>query len=379
MTTKILYVSFGNPLTEIGGIEKYLYTLIVNLKSTFSNQIEIFVAFPVFTNEFGYDCSKENPLFMPIRIKIPLPRKKFFLPISKLMFNIYLANYVHKNGNKYDILHIHGDNGTLAFKFFKGKKFFSLHGNSAAYYRIIKEKLSPFKRIPLLIATAVSGFIETFGVTHSDVSFSDQKEVIEYFKRKTRMNNLVFLSNFVDTNLFSPCDDRYEVKRKLGLSYDKHYSLWIGTAPLRKRLDLAVQTINESDNFTLIVIGPEIYFGEKIVNFGFVKDQTLLIDIYRASDIILFTSSHEGQSIALLESIATGCVPIIRKSLSIPGFVDGYNCFLVDDDNSFTSTISSLEKNIELLDIMSKNVRSLAVELYSVDTGIKNISKFYEL
>ena len=379
MTTKILYVCFGNPLTEIGGVERYLYTLIVSLRNTFSDQITIFVAFPIFLDEYEYEPDIDNPLFVPIRIRIPIPKKNLFLPLSKLIFSIYLANYVRKNKNSYDILHVHGDNGTLAFKYFNGKKFFSLHGNSVAYYETIKEKLPPFKRTLLFIATTISGGIETFGVTHSDVSFSDQQNVIEYFKSKTQMRTFVLLPNFVDTTLFTPPKDRREVKRKLGLDPEKHYALWIGTVPLRKRLDLAVRTINESDNFTLVVVGPKIYFGEKIVNFGLVKDQKLLADIYRASDVILFTSSHEGQSIALLESIATGCVPIIRKSLSIPGFADGYNCFLADDDNSFISVISKLEKNIESLDVMSKNVISLAIELYSVDSGIKNISKFYKL
>ncbi len=45
---RILYVTFGNPLTEIGGVERYLLTLMVNLKSILDSEIELFVAFPIF-------------------------------------------------------------------------------------------------------------------------------------------------------------------------------------------------------------------------------------------------------------------------------------------------------------------------------------------
>ena len=378
MAKKILYVSFGNPLTEIGGIERYLQTLIFNLKRFLGSNIEVFVAFPVFFKD-GNIGNDSNSYFTAIPIKIPSLRNRFLLPFSKIAFNLFLAIYMQRHRNDYDILHIHGDNGTFALRFFDGKKLFSLHGNSVGYYNTIKDRLSLSKRISLFIATSISGIIEKYGIIHSDTTFSDQKEVLEYFKSNTQKNNLVYLPNFVDTTFFTPVDDRSSIRKKLGLNPREHYALWVGTSPQRKRLDLAVRSINQCNYFNLIVVGPKIYSEEKIISFGFVEDQALLADIYRSCEVLLLTSSHEGQSIALLESMASGCIPIIRKYLAIPGFADGYNCFLAADDDSFISILGKIEKKLDSLNIMCKNVRELACNSYSTERGISTIRKFYEV
>ena len=378
MTAKrILYATFGNPLTEIGGIERYLLTLMVNLKSTVDSEIELFVAFPIF---LGCDTNTEGDsksLFVPVPIKMSIPKNKWFLPLSKMIFNLFLAIYIIKHKNDYDILHIHGDNGTFAFRFFNNKKIFSLHGNSVVYYKTIKERLKILKKISLFLATSISGLIERYGVTHSDTTFSDQEDVIKYFKKITRKDNIVYLPNFVDTTFFTTAGDRSVVKEELGLNPEKQYALWVGTSILRKRLDLAVKSINKCHDINLVIVGPKTYNGEKIVNCGFIEDKAKLAKIYQACEVLLITSAHEGQSIALLESIASGCVPIIRNYLAIPGFVNGHNCFLADNDDSFAKILNIIEKEPNLLSNMSKNARKLACDSYSTERGISEIRKFY--
>ncbi len=378
MTAKrILFAAFGNPLTEIGGIERYLLTLMVNLKSTLDSEIELFVAFPIFhgSNRNTEDDSKS--LFVPVPIKMPIPKSKWFMPLSKMIFNLFLAIYIIKHKNDYDILHVHGDNGTFALRFFNNRKIFSLHGNSFVYYQTIKERLKIPEKMSLFLATSVSGIIERYGVTHSDTTFSDQEDVIKYFKKITRKDNFAYLPNFVDTTFFTTAEDRAVVKEELGLNSEKQYALWVGTTILRKRLDLAVKSINKCHDINLIIVGPKTYNGEKIVNCGFIEDKAKLAKIYQACEVLLITSAHEGQSIALLESIASGCVPIIRNYLAIPGFVNGYNCFLADNDDSFAKILNIIEKEPNLLSNMSKNARKLACDSYSTESGISEIRKFY--
>lgn len=380
MTAKrILYATFGNPLTEIGGIERYLLTLMVNLKSTVDSEIELFVAFPIF---LGCDTNTEGDsksLFVPVPIKMSIPKNKWFLPLSKMIFNLFLAIYIIKHKNDYDILHIHGDNGTFAFRFFNNKKIFSLHGNSVVYYKTIKERLKILEKMSLFLATSISGLIERYGVTHSDTTFSDQEDVIKYFKKITRKDNIVYLPNFVDTTFFTSAGDRSVVKEELRLNPERQYALWVGTSILRKRLDLAVKSINKCHDINLVIVGPKTYNGEKIVNCGFIEDKAKLAKIYQACEVLLITSAHEGQSIALLESIASGCVPIIRNYLAIPGFVNGYNCFLADNDDSFAKILNIIEKEPNLLSNMSKNARKLACDSYSTERGISEIRKFYRI
>ena len=161
------------------------------------------------------------------------------------------------------------------------------------------------------------------------------------------------------------------------MNSEKQYALWVGTTILRKRLDLAVKSIDKCHDINLLIVGPKTYNGEKIVNCGFIEDKAKLAKIYQACEVLLITSAHEGQSIALLESIASGCVPIIRNYLAIPGFVNGYNCFLANNDDSFAKILNIIEKEPSLLSNMSKNARKLACDSYSTESGISEIRKFY--
>lgn len=376
MESRILYVTFGNPLTEIGGIETYLMTLIKNLKKELNNDVNISVAYPVFINNHRKN-GKDDSLFKHVEILLPLPRSNWFLPIAKFLFNIYLVIFILRHNKEYDILHVHGDNGTFALRYFRGKRIFSLHGNSKNYYKVIKGQMKRIRSLMLFLATLSSGFIEKVGVINADLVLSDQVEVINYFKPIIKNNNIVYLPNFVDTEFFSPAEKRRDIQKKLGIDENKLYAVWVGTTTLRKRLDLAVRSVAETKNFNLLVVGPRKYSLDRIVNFGLIKNKELLLEIYRASEVILITSSHEGQSIAMLEAMSTGCIPIIRRYLSIPGFVDGENCFLADSDDSFAQILVNVENGKTNLEIMSSKIRKLAVDVYSVDNIITRLLEYY--
>ena len=376
MEKRILYVTYGNPLTEIGGIESYLLTLIKNLKAKLNNSIKISVAYPVFLNNQN-NTVKDERLFTPVELFLPLPKSNKLLPFAKFLFNLYLVFFIIRHNKEYDILHVHGDNGTFALRYFKGKKIFSLHGNSRRYYSVIKDQLKGIRSLTLFLATLFSGFVEKIGVLSADLIFSDQVEVISYFTAFIKHNNIVYLPNFVDTKFFNPAENRINIRKKLGIDENKLYAVWVGTTILRKRLDLAVKSVTESKNFNLLVIGPKEYSHKKILNFGFIKKKELLLEIYRASEVILITSIHEGQSIAMLEAMSVGCVPIIRRYLLVPGFVDGENCFLADSDDSFRQILLNLENKISDLEIMSKNIRKLAVDMFSVDKVISRLVEYY--
>jgi len=376
MKSRILYVTFGNPLTEIGGIERYLLTLIKNLKKELNNDIEISVAYPVFLNDRN-NTVKDESLFTPVELLLPLPRPKKLIPFAKFLFNIYLVLFIIRHNKDYDILHVHGDNGTFALRHFRGKRIFSLHGNSKNYYKMIKGQLRGIRSLMLFYALLFSGFLEKVGVLSADLVFSDQVEVINYFKATVKNNNIVYMPNIVDTEFFKPSENRRAVRKNLGIEEDKLYAVWVGTNPLRKRLDLAVKSIAESKYFNLLVVGPKEYSLDRIINFGFIKNNELLLEIYRASEVILITSSHEGQSIAMLEAMSAGCVPIIRRYLSVPGFVDGENCILADSDDSFPKILANIENKISNLEIMSHNVRKLALDMFSADKMISRLLEYY--
>src|SRR5678816_1608085 len=72
------------------------------------------------------------------------------------------------------------------------------------------------------------------------------------------------------------------------------------------------------------VLGEDFHYGGIVSGAEKVKALS-------AADIFLMPSRYEGLSMALLEAMAAGCVPIVSNRGSMPTVVeDGRNGFLVD-------------------------------------------------
>ncbi|MEH6471279.1 MAG: DUF3524 domain-containing protein [Halopseudomonas sp.] len=62
-------------------------------------------------------------------------------------------------------------------------------------------------------------------------------------------------------------------------------------------------------------------FGPRIVQFGFVPSKVEYLQWLASADIMLSTSIHEFQGIAVLEGIAAGCAPVLPRRLAYPELV----------------------------------------------------------
>ena len=62
-------------------------------------------------------------------------------------------------------------------------------------------------------------------------------------------------------------------------------------------------------------------FGHRIGEFGFVKERSRYRDILRRSEIVLSTSLHDFQGLAMLEAMAAGCLPVAPRRLAYPEYI----------------------------------------------------------
>jgi len=98
------------------------------------------------------------------------------------------------------------------------------------------------------------------------------------------------------------------------------------------------------------------------------------------NDIFLLPSDHEGLPIALLEAMAAGCVPVVRRNDAIAAAVEQGVAGFVVDINDRTEIVERLaflldEKND--LAPMRKAARETIAEAYSFDRYLSRLDEIY--
>jgi glycosyltransferase involved in cell wall biosynthesis len=136
-------------------------------------------------------------------------------------------------------------------------------------------------------------------------------------------------------------------------------------------------TGNDRDEFIrrmTNVLGERFHYGGVIA--GDEKIRALM-----AADVFLMPSRFEGLSLALLESMAAGCIPIVSNRGSMPSVVeDGRNGFLVDPGD-ITQIVGKLKfllsEGEKGWDDLRTNARRTIREKYDTEDYSKKLSDIY--
>lgn len=165
--------------------------------------------------------------------------------------------------------------------------------------------------------------------------------------------------------------------------------LCVGSIDRRKRTHQVVEIANilrnELPNLRYDIVGgvAEKDYEEEIFNLinfyhlsdvvtvhGRVDDE-ILDSMYRTSSLLLFPSSYEGYGMVLIEAMSRGLSVIAYNNSAIPYTVrDGYNGFLVEDDNlnAMAETIKKVINDEDILKATRANALSYAATLPSLDS-----------
>jgi glycosyltransferase involved in cell wall biosynthesis len=113
-----------------------------------------------------------------------------------------------------------------------------------------------------------------------------------------------------------------------------------------ERLYSALSLLKSRDvDFRIHIIGqqfrqsPEIFeqlqnnFSEHIGEFGYVEVHKKYLRILSESDLVISTAIHEFQGLAVMEAVASGCIPVVPDRLSYPEFFDSQYCYPSQLDN----------------------------------------------
>ena len=142
-----------------------------------------------------------------------------------------------------------------------------------------------------------------------------------------------------------------------------------------QRLYLALTELKQQGvAFKVNIIGPrfrrqpEIFaklesdFQQEIINFGYLELAEDYLKVLQQSDIVLSTALHDFQGLALIEAIATGCIPLVPDRLNYPEYIPAANRYPSYMDNEtkearamaqhISHTIARLQQNdMEPVDI----------------------------
>lgn len=206
---------------------------------------------------------------------------------------------------------------------------------------------------------------------------------------------ITVIHNTVDESRFYP-GRRADARQELGLDRDAFVLLTVGNLVKRKGVDLLINAAaalrDEIKKFLVIIIGQ----GEEhenlhslIIRLG-VKDIVLLMGrvsdeqlatYYHASDAFVLSSYHEGQSVALLEAMASG-LPTIASNApgNLETVEEGLTGFLfpLGSVTSLADSIRRIANDDNLRERLSVGAKSEYKSKFSAKSVLEAHSVVYQ-
>lgn len=363
---KILEISYRDPYGDDGaGVESYILKLREFLMAH-GNTVDIVYA----------ELNKKNN---KISKAIYVPRIIQKLALSKFYYNIGLVAFVRSNRQNYDIIHINGDNGVLVpfiTRHYKSKTIMTLHGSMTEYARL-KEKYFTLKSTLSYMLDNIDGLMEKSACWKSDKVVAVSEHVANYFKRYRKMSDISVINTCIEPPQKSEVilNDIEQIK-----SNGKMLGLWIGRDPIRKGLYIAKNAIKNLNGIELITVGyADKSIQDNVMNLGYVNNVTLYA-LYKIADIIIFPSVSEGFSIALLEAMSYGCIPIAFRIPSTIELIDNNrDGFLVNNQNELRDKLVWLIQNKQIIEKIRLNTIIKSKDYYCDEILPKIYTIFEEL
>lgn len=178
--------------------------------------------------------------------------------------------------------------------------------------------------------------------------------------------------------------NRDQYSKKFNYNASKRLALFVGKDPIRKRLQIAIDSVCSANDFELIAItsAPTISkLCDKIHILTNVSNEDLNV-LYNICEVLIFPSKSEGLPTVILEAMNCGCVPIIFDDISkiIPQLSDGLNCFAVKDAKEILELLLKIESGEINLDPLSESAKNTISNVYTPEkVGNLFISKFDKL
>lgn len=366
----MLVVLHKNPGSSSGGIESEFGYLLKEFERV--PDLDITVAF---TTNHRICKGEKNYKIVPVYLPSVF-HSRYLLTMNKIIFNIEL--YRRFRNSQFDLININGENGVFLTKVRNSKTLLLLQGAPGlAFSRMRKIFGFPYSLAKYITSLTMQLLID-FAARRCTVIASVSQEATEYLSQRTGRKTIVKHFNGVDVNFFTVPDFRVRIRRIAGIDERRLTAIWVGRDPIRKGLDTAIASVLQLSTFQLLVVGSKSAISApQLINYEDINDKFTLRMLYQSSDIFIFPSLSEGMSIALLEAMACGCIPVISSGAYVEGLTNNKNSFVANDVKEIIVLLQHISDNPQVMRTMSLAARESA-ERFSVKSSAERLFEIFK-
>jgi len=175
--------------------------------------------------------------------------------------------------------------------------------------------------VNLIAHEAVAGRWIRWAVRRADALVAVSRELADELETIAH-RDVTLIGNGVDRTRFAPAQDRGRLRAELGLTGFTVVS--VGNLVPLKGHDLVIDAVASLDDVSLVIVGDgpsRADLVQKVASSGLGErvrflsslPQERLADYYRAADVLVLASSHEGLPNVVLESLACG-TPVVATA-----------------------------------------------------------------
>jgi len=192
----------------------------------------------------------------------------------------------------------------------------------------------------------------------------------------------------IDLDLFKRKENREEIRKRLGISKGNFVIMfrqaqdWKGITEIKEML----KALNIEKPVTILTVGGTGMIDEfkdkyQVIEYEWVNDNNLMVELYSASDLFLMPSVAEAFGLMAIEAMACSLPVIVFEGTSLPSVTFSPKCGIAlkrGDIESFVKTIERLILNPKECKERGELGRKLAEDNYDLERYNNDIINLYD-